>query len=202
MIAARHDFDPDVVLSKPLMAHLATSSPDGPRESPVWFLWEQGAIWLIGTSRDSFPKRLRAEPRCAIGIVDYDRDRGLLRHVGIRGVAEIQDMDPSRLERLLHNYLGPDRSAWNAWFIEKVVTPLDLMMRNALEHRCQGRVVFQDRARTCEILGRPTGCFHMVRLNIPQASRLLPTHSGRSASRLLWRELKPLGNACLRRATG
>jgi hypothetical protein len=61
-----HDFDVDEFLQKPLLAHLATASSDGPRESPVWFLWEAGALWLVGTSRDSFPKRLQAEPR-------YDR---------------------------------------------------------------------------------------------------------------------------------
>lgn len=48
--------DLDEFLARPLVAHLATASPDGPRESPVWFLWEQGSIWLVGTTRDSFPK--------------------------------------------------------------------------------------------------------------------------------------------------
>ena len=125
----RRDFDFDVVLLKPLMAHLATGSPDGPRESPVWFLWEAGAIWLIGTSRDSFARRLRAEPRCAIGIVDFDAARGVLRHVGVRGTAEIGAMDNARRGRLLSRYLGPAPEAWNPWFIEHVVAPLDLMIR-------------------------------------------------------------------------
>jgi len=51
-------FDVDGFLQRPLMAHLATASAFGPRESPVWFLWEDEAIWLIGNSRDSFRRYL------------------------------------------------------------------------------------------------------------------------------------------------
>lgn len=123
------DFAPDEVFAKALMAHLATASPEGPRDSPVWFLWEDGAIWLIGSSDDSFPARLRAEPRCAINVVEFDAGRGILRHVGIRGTAEILPLDRARLERLLMRYLGSDKAEWNAWFQETIVAPLDLMIR-------------------------------------------------------------------------
>lgn len=34
--------DIDEVLANPLMAHLATGSPDGPRRSPVWFYVDPG----------------------------------------------------------------------------------------------------------------------------------------------------------------
>ncbi|MCV0397980.1 MAG: pyridoxamine 5'-phosphate oxidase family protein [Rhizobiaceae bacterium] len=123
------DFDTQRVLVKPLMAHLASLSSDGPRDSPVWFLWEDDCLWLIGTSRDSFVRRLEAEPRCAVGIVDFDVDRGILMHVGIRGLADVGPMQPERLHRLLARYLGPDPAAWNAWFKETVVEPLDVMVR-------------------------------------------------------------------------
>lgn len=123
------DFDPRKVLAKPLMAHLATGSPDGPRASPVWFLWEEDCIWLIGTSRDSFVRRLQAEPCCAVGVVDFDVEAGVLLHVGIRGAASINPMDRARLVRLLQRYLGPDQSDWNRWFRETVVEPLDVMIR-------------------------------------------------------------------------
>jgi len=39
------EFDPVDMLAKPLLAYLATGSPDGPRSSPVWFLWENGTLW-------------------------------------------------------------------------------------------------------------------------------------------------------------
>jgi hypothetical protein len=123
------DFAPELVLSQPLMAHLATASPEGPRDSPVWFHWEDGVIWLIGTSDDSFPARLRADPRCALNVVDFDAARGILRHVGIRGEATVLPMDRQRLHRLLARYLGPDQKEWNPWFQETIVAPLDLMIR-------------------------------------------------------------------------
>jgi hypothetical protein len=77
-------FDLDKFLARPLFAHLATGSLEGPRESPVWFLWEDGAIWLIGTSSDGFPKRIANEARCALGFVDFDLGQGFLQHVGMR----------------------------------------------------------------------------------------------------------------------
>lgn len=123
------EFDPVDLLAKPLLAYLATGSPEGPRSSPVWFLWENSALWLIGNEEDSFPKRLRAEPRCAVSIVDFDVARGILRHVGIRGRAEILALDHARLHRLLARYLGPDPDKWNPWFKINIVAPLDLMIR-------------------------------------------------------------------------
>lgn len=123
------DFNPAELLARPLMAYLATDSSYGPRSSPVWFLWEEEAIWLIGNGEDSFPKRLRIEPSCAVSIVDFDVERGVLRHVGIRGRAEIYPLDRTRLDRLLARYLGPDRQTWNNWFKSNVVAWLDLMIK-------------------------------------------------------------------------
>jgi Pyridoxamine 5'-phosphate oxidase len=76
----------DEFLARPLFAHLATASPDGPRESPVWFLWEDGALWIIASRvDDSFPARIERAARCAIGIVDFDRCTGKANHIGFRG---------------------------------------------------------------------------------------------------------------------
>ena len=106
------------ILSRPLFAHLATDSEDGPRESPVWFLWEQGALWIIGNHlTDSFPKRLEREPRCAVGIVDYDVATGLVQHVGFRGRARLEAHDEERMKRLLHRYMGEIES-WDTRFVE------------------------------------------------------------------------------------
>src|ERR1700704_5737879 len=98
-MTADRDFDIDALLRRPLIAHLATASNDGPRESPVWFLWEDGALWLVGHARDSFPNRLAAQPACAIGIVDFDLPRGVLEHVGIRGEATVVELESARLHR-------------------------------------------------------------------------------------------------------
>ena len=106
------------ILSRPLFAHLATDSEDGPRESPVWFLWETEVLWIIGNYRtDSFPKRIEVEPRCAVGIVDYDVATGLVQHVGFRGLASLEAHDPDRMKRLLSRYMGEIKS-WDTRFVE------------------------------------------------------------------------------------
>jgi len=124
-----YDFDVNAFLQQPLIAHLATASPDGPRESPVWFLWEAQELWLVGNGRDSFPKRIQAEPRCAVGIVEFDLKRGRLRHVGIRGTGSVETLDPDRLYRFLSRYLGKDPTDWNARFRSDVIDRLELMVR-------------------------------------------------------------------------
>jgi len=123
------DFDVDEFLRQPLVAHLATASHDGARESPVWFLWEDQAMWLVGNERDSFPKRLQVDGRCAIGVVEFDLRRGLLKHVGIRGIATVLPLDRFRLHRLLHRYLGENEATWNARFRTSVIDRLTLMVR-------------------------------------------------------------------------
>ena len=121
-------FDINEVLTKPLFAHLATSSPEGPRASPLWFLWENQNLWFVGTSDDSFPKRLQAESRCAVGVIDFDLKNGLLRHVGFRGNATIEELNQKRLERLLYRYIGTPNQ-WNKDFKKNIIDALNLMIR-------------------------------------------------------------------------
>jgi nitroimidazol reductase NimA-like FMN-containing flavoprotein (pyridoxamine 5'-phosphate oxidase superfamily) len=115
--------DLDEFLSRPLFAYLATVSEFGPRVSPVWFLWEEGAIWIIGNRRsDTFPAQVEREPRCAATMVDFDRHRGMVHHVGMRGRATVAPFDRERALRLLRRYLGPDPAKWDAG---RFVRPLD-----------------------------------------------------------------------------
>jgi hypothetical protein len=60
----------------------------------------------------------------AVEIVDYDNARGVLRHLGLRGRAQVRPMNPDLFRRLLTRYLGP-RHDWNPWFIENVARPDD-----------------------------------------------------------------------------
>lgn len=106
------------ILSRPLFAHLATHSERGARSSPVWFLWEDEALWIIGNYRtDSFPKRLERDPRCAIGIVDFNPLSGLVQHVGFRGQAYLEAHDEERMKRLLRRYMG-ELEEWDPRFVE------------------------------------------------------------------------------------
>jgi Pyridoxamine 5'-phosphate oxidase len=109
--------DIDDFLARPLFAHLATASPAGPRDSPVWFLWEDDCIWIIGSrTTDSFPARVEREQSCAIGVVDFDLTAGLVQHVGLRGRAALVPFDPARAHRLLCRYLGPNMVTWDDRF--------------------------------------------------------------------------------------
>ena len=106
------------ILARPLFAHLATASDDGPRESPVWFLWEDGALWFIGNYKtDSFPKRIEREPRCAVGVVHFEVSTGLVQHVGFRGRARLEAHDAGRMKRLLSRYMG-EAEHWDSRFVE------------------------------------------------------------------------------------
>lgn len=114
------EFDPDALLHAPLMANLATVCADGPRNAPMWFLWEAGVLWLLGDAGSSSVRRIADDPRVAVEVVQFDPQRGVLLHVGLRGRAEIAPMDPALFRRLLAKYLGPDPGAWNPWFVDSV----------------------------------------------------------------------------------
>ena len=114
----REIFDLDEFLSRPLYAHLAHDSGHGPRESPVWFHWDGQALWIIGGT--SFPENLRREPRCAIGIVDWDPASGLSQHVGLRGRAEVLVFDPAVARAIFRKYFGPDEDRWDPRFREDI----------------------------------------------------------------------------------
>ena len=107
-------FDLNEFLARPLFAHLAHDSGHGPRESPVWFHWDGGAIWIVGG--DSFPANLKRDPRCALGIVDWNLATGLCHHVGMRGRAEVLPFDPEVARTIFRRYFGPDESDWDSRF--------------------------------------------------------------------------------------
>jgi hypothetical protein len=111
-------FDLDEFLSRPLYAHLAHDSGSGPRESPVWFRWDGRALWIIGGT--TFPENLRREPRCAIGVVDWDPATGLSQHVGLRGRAEVLPFDTEVARAIFAKYFGPDEAGWDPRFREDI----------------------------------------------------------------------------------
>lgn len=116
----------DVFLSRPLFAHLATSSPDGPRESPVWYLWDDGTMWIDGDrERNSFVHRVEQDERCAVGVVDAEPRRGLIQHVGIRGTASVAPFDRERAVALYSRYLGPAVDSWDPRFRSYVENPAE-----------------------------------------------------------------------------
>jgi hypothetical protein len=107
-------FDLEEFLCRPLYAHLAHNSDQGPRESPVWFHWDGQAVWIIGGT--SFPANLTRDPRCALGIVDWDPATGLSQHVGMRGRADVLPFDRAMAQAIFRRYFGPDEADWDPRF--------------------------------------------------------------------------------------
>lgn len=103
----------ETFLARPLFCFLGTVTGDEPRVSPLWFLWEDGAIWIIADEGKTYPQRVRDTPATAIAIVDFDRSSGSVQHVGMRGRSVIRPHDPDRAIRLLTKYLGEDMKAWD-----------------------------------------------------------------------------------------
>lgn len=134
----------EAFLSRPLFGHLATRDPAGPRESPVWYRWEDDAAWILGdAATDTFPDRIEREPACALGVVDFDAARGHVQHVGIRGTGSVEPFDRELAERLLARYLGPDRDDWDARFSEYVANPTETALLVRIE---PGTVVARDQS--------------------------------------------------------
>ena len=69
-----------------------------------------------GIGGSSFPGNRKRDPRCALGIVDWDLATGLSQHVGIRGQAEVLPLDPAMARTIFRRYFGPDESAWDRRF--------------------------------------------------------------------------------------
>ncbi|KHF39253.1 pyridoxamine 5'-phosphate oxidase family protein [Halalkalibacter okhensis] len=135
----RRSFDLDTFLKKPLFAHLSTAVSDSPRDSPVWFQWENNEIWIIGTSSDTFPDRIKRNPKCAIGIIDFDYRKGLVLHAGFRGRGTVEPFNKAIANRLLSKYLGEDELKWDPRF-------RDLDDRNVLIRFVPETVVVRDQS--------------------------------------------------------
>ncbi len=139
------NFDPDGIIRLPLMANLATVCSEGPRNAPVWFLWEENALWMLGGKDGSSVQRLIRNPQCAVEIVHFENERGILLHLGFRGNATIETASVSRFKRLLSKYLGSDEALWNSWFIENIAqinNPANRMIKLVPESTFTNNVSF------------------------------------------------------------
>ena len=105
--------DIDSFLERPLFCFLGTVDGGDPRVTPLWFLWEDGAVWTVANGEKSYPKRVEAHPETAVAVIDFERATGRVEHVGMRGRATVEPHDPDRAIRLLKPYLGPDPEAWD-----------------------------------------------------------------------------------------
>ncbi|RAJ71638.1 pyridoxamine 5'-phosphate oxidase [Streptomyces sp. Amel2xB2] len=110
-------FDVDAFLSRPLTARVATN---GPTVRPVWFLWEDGAFWIMTGQETRLCHRVRSDPHLALVVDECDVTTGCVRQVIAHGDGELVPFDVPRGRRKLARYLGPDESRWDPRLAEYV----------------------------------------------------------------------------------
>ena len=106
-------FDLDSFLAQPLTARVATN---GPTVRPTWYLWEDGAFWILTGPWARLLARAGADPAIALVVDVCDLATGVVRQVIARGTAEILPFDVPRGRRKLTRYLGADESRWDGRF--------------------------------------------------------------------------------------
>ena len=107
------DFDVDEFLARPLTARVATN---GPTVRPAWYLWEDGAFWILTGPWARLLSRVRADPALALVVDECDLSTGRIRQVIGRGSAEVLAFDVARGRRKLARYLGDDEERWDQRF--------------------------------------------------------------------------------------
>jgi hypothetical protein len=110
----RSPFDLEAFLAQPLTARIATS---GPTVRPVWYLWEEGAFWILTGPWAKLFQRIRSDPTVALVVDKCDLGTGLVQQVIVRGRAVLVPFDVPRGRRKLVRYLGEDESRWDRRFV-------------------------------------------------------------------------------------
>lgn len=110
------------LLQAPLLARLATANPQTlqPHVVPVWFEWDEGAIWISSFNSTRKMRDLKANTKISF-LIDTAGDGGNARGVLFEGHAEIIN-DPAlvapRSFSIYERYMGkegahePEPSSW------------------------------------------------------------------------------------------
>jgi hypothetical protein len=109
----RAEIDVDAFLAQPLTAHVATN---GPTVRPTWYLWEDGAFWILTGPWAKLLGRVGTDPAVAVTVDACDLATGLVQQVIARGDADVLPFDIPRGRRMLGRYLGDDETRWDARF--------------------------------------------------------------------------------------
>lgn len=105
--------DLETFLARPLLARLGTANPTTgqPHVTPVWYLWEDGTLWISVFSSTRKGRELLANPRCSV-VIDVDESGLSLRAVLCEGTAELltgpTDFNITMFTRIYTRYLGPE----------------------------------------------------------------------------------------------
>jgi hypothetical protein len=127
----------DAFLASERTCRVATVSPAGPHNTPLWFVWDGTTLWLTSIVKSQRWADLARDPRVAV-LVDagevYDELRGAELRGSVEVVGEVPrvgDASPSLAEPELlmaRKYFGSDafpydgRHAWLRLVPEKVTS--------------------------------------------------------------------------------
>ncbi len=111
------------VLAEPVLARLATTNPKTmqPHVVPVWFMWENGCVWISSFVSTRKIRELKHNPRGAV-LIESKQEGGKLTAVLLEGevelVAEPRQEVSEIARRIYIRYLGvdgvqePDPQSW------------------------------------------------------------------------------------------
>ncbi len=95
-----------------LLARIATVTPGGhPHVVPVWYLWDQGSVWISSFASTRHVHNLQVDPRCTILIDEApsgEENRGVIFSGRAELVSEPRDFVEAQTEKIYTRYLGPD----------------------------------------------------------------------------------------------
>ena len=98
----------DEFLAAERTCRVATISPEGPHNTPLWFAWDGRALWLYSIVRSQRWADLQRDPRVSI-IVDAGEQYAELRGVEISGRATVVGDVPRTGEVVVDELLTPER---------------------------------------------------------------------------------------------
>ena len=78
----------DAFLAEQRTCRVATTGPDGPHATPLWYVWDGDALWLYSIVRSRRWADLQRDPRVG-AVIDAGTDYLELRGVEITGRAEV-----------------------------------------------------------------------------------------------------------------
>jgi nitroimidazol reductase NimA-like FMN-containing flavoprotein (pyridoxamine 5'-phosphate oxidase superfamily) len=101
------------VLVEPVLARLATTNPKTlqPHVVPVWFMWEEGSVWISSFVSTRKIRELEKNPQGAV-LIESKQQGGKLQAVLLEGAVELVT-EPRQLvreiaSRIYIRYLGPE----------------------------------------------------------------------------------------------
>src|ERR1700754_3562920 len=78
----------DAFLAEQRTCRVATVGTNGPHATALWYLWQDGSLWLTSIARSQRWTDLENDPRIAV-VVDAGEDYAELRGVELRGKVEV-----------------------------------------------------------------------------------------------------------------